>query len=47
MKKQYTEPLIKTYELLKRDIILTSETTPTTAEGQIINDGPAESIDFG
>ena len=47
MKKQYTKPLIKIDELLNQDIILTSETNPTTAEGAIISDGPAEGIDFG
>ena len=44
---QYVKPIFIEEELLKQDILLTSETTPNTAEGQIINDGPAESIDFG
>ena len=47
MKKMYIVPMIKSEEMLNQDVLLTSETTPTTAEGQIINDGPAESIDFG
>ena len=47
MKIQYTEPSLKFEELSKFDILLTRETNPTTAEGQIINDGPPETIDFG
>ncbi len=47
MKKQYSKPMISFEEMLKQDVLMTSETTSQTAEGQIINDGPAETIDFG
>ena len=47
MKIQYVKPIFIEEELSMQDVLLTSETTSQTAEGQIINDGPAETIDFG
>ena len=48
MKKQYTNPVITIEELLKQDVLLSSDPTiPTSTEKPIGIDGPPENIDLG